>query len=126
MKKAIIVGLLGGICFFSGQALASSENEHLFCVKEVPNPMSLAARRDYVLMCVTKTPGLTMTNVVVNQGKCRCKAYRSLDNMKLGTRVMWLCRDEGRPCDFTEVAFETTSGEFTFNWDPDRDDAELP
>jgi hypothetical protein len=39
---------------------------------------------------------------------------------------MWLCRDEGRPCDFTEVAFETTSGEFTFNWDPDRDDAELP
>ena len=126
MKKTIIAALLAGACSFSGHALASSENEHLFCVKEIPNPMSLAARRDYVLMCKTKTPGLTMTNVVVNQGKCRCKAFRSLDNMTRGTRIMWLCRDDGRPCDFTEVAFETSSGEFTFKWDPDGEDPELP
>ncbi len=125
MKKAIIGALLAGIGSFPGQAHASSENEHLFCVKELPNPISLAARRDYVLMCVTKTPGLTLTKVVVNQGKCRCKAYRSLDSMKRGSRVMWLCRDEGRPCDFTEVAFETSAGGFTFTWEPDRDDLEL-
>lgn len=125
MRMTFMAFLLG-LVMIPTQGIAMSENEHLSCVKELPNPNSLAARRDYVLTCMTKTPGLTVTRVMVNQGKCECQAYRSTVDMKPKTRIMSICRSSANPCDFTEVAFETNAGSFAFTWAPDQDDLSIP
>jgi hypothetical protein len=125
MRMTFMAFLLG-LVMIPTQGIAMSENEHLSCVKELPNPNSLAARRDYVLTCITKTADLTITKVTVNQGKCECQAYRSTVGMKTKTRIMSICRSSANPCDFTEVAFETNAGSFAFTWAPDQDDLSIP
>lgn len=124
MTRALITFLLG-LTLLPMPSAAVSENDRLSCVKELPNPLSLSARKDYVLTCTTRTPGLTITKITANGGRCDCRVYRSTDNMEAKTRLMSICRNSKRPCDFTEVKFETSLGDFVFTWDPDEDEFDL-
>jgi len=117
-KKVLLV--LGGLLFgFAGGATAGSDDKSLSCVKEVPNPMSLAVRGNYVMSCVTKVDDLTITRITANKGACSCSVYNSITHMKPRDKFMATCVDAGNPCDFTEVRFETSAGEIVLTWDPE-------
>lgn len=124
--KSFSAALLIGCAFLPAHAFAASENEHLSCVKELPDPYSLATRRDYVLTCMTKVPGLTVSKITANGDKCACRPVLPTENMKQGTRIMSICRDAGRSCDFIDVKFETSAGEFVFTWSEDEDALDIP
>lgn len=109
-----------GLVLVPTKSAALSENDDLSCMKELPNPMSLAARNDYILTCTTKVAHLTVVKIVANKGKCDCQLYRSTNNMERETTFMSRCRKSGKPCDFTEVKFETNAGDFIFTWAPDE------
>ncbi len=117
MRKA---GLLAIATFLltTHDAAAISENDRLSSVKEVPNPYSLAMRQNYVLMCTNKIAGLTVKRISANEGACACRAIGSTGRMKPKARFMSVCEMGGKPCDFTEVEFDTDEGEIVFTWDP--------
>jgi hypothetical protein len=119
MNKKLLLVFLGLLFGFAGGATAGSDDKSLSCVKEVPNPMSLAVRQNYVMSCVSKADDLTITKISANDGACACSAYNSITHMKLRDRFMVTCVDAGNPCDFTEVRFETSAGEIVLTWDPE-------
>ena len=110
--------VLLALFFVPGSAFAVSENDRLACVKEVPNPYSLAMRQHYVLMCTAKADGLTIKSISANDGACTCHIFGSAKSMKAKSRFMSRCTLGAKPCDFTEVTFETDTDEIVFNWDP--------
>jgi len=114
-----------GLVLLPTKSAALSENDRLSCVKELPNPMGLAVRKDYVLSCTTKVDDLTITQITANDSSCDCRVYHSTQSMGAGTRFMSICRRSGSPCDFTVVKFETSSGDFVFTWDREEDELDL-
>jgi len=124
--KTFLAAFLIGCAFLPTHAFADSENEHLSCVKELPDPYSLATRRNYVLTCRTKAPGLTVSKITANEDQCACRPVLPTENMKQGARIMSICRDAGHPCDFTDVKFKTSAGDFIFTWSPDDDALDIP
>jgi hypothetical protein len=124
MNKMPLI-LFFGLLVLATETAAFSENESLACVKEIPNPMGLVMRKNYVLSCTTKVDDLTITKITADKGACVCRAYNSTDKMKVRARFMATCLDAGNPCDFTEVDFETSRGNIVFTWDPDTDETGL-
>lgn len=123
MRGIALIGLFGvlllpGSVGAAGPAGAGSENDKLACVKEVPNPYGLAMRQHYVLTCRTKTDGLTVVRISANDGACACRVYGATERMRAKARFMSRCTMGTKPCDFTEVTFETDAGDIVFTWDP--------
>jgi len=121
--KALLAAATLGLALMTGDAFAVSENERLSCLKELPNPLGLTVREDYVLTCTTKVDDLAVSKVTANDGACSCRLLHSDAPMKANTRFMTLCRAGAKPCDFTEVVLETNAGAIVFTWDPDVDDS---
>jgi hypothetical protein len=121
--KALLAAATLGLTLMTGDVFAVSENERLSCLKELPNPLGLIVREDYVLTCTTKVDDLSVSNVTANDGACSCRLLHSDAPMRANTRFMTLCRAGAKPCDFTKVVLETNAGAIVFTWDPDVDDS---